>query len=120
MSRPRTLTAPPTVGDPLADKTRIELEVEYVRREKVTFDADLDGGTGLLHVQSHAAGSLLRQIQFHMHHGKDMVRGEEPRLVRWRVIDPERICGLCGQEVTWTEGWQEHRARHEAERAAAT
>lgn len=95
----------------MAEKARIEIEVEYVRTEKVTFDADLGEGFSDVHAPSQATGRLLRQLTFWMHHGKSLALGEKPRLLGWRVIDPERICPNCDQEVSWGEGMSLHRAK---------
>lgn len=73
------------------NRVRMELEVEFVRTEKIIFEADLDDGLGIDKVPT-LPGRLLRQIQFHMHHAKDLVKGERPRLVGWRLLDTECVC----------------------------
>ena len=68
---------------------RVQLEVEYVRRETVEFVHD-DESDGLRDTNTPlAVGTFLRSLNFHMHHGKSLTLSESPRLVSFRFMDTD-------------------------------
>jgi hypothetical protein len=84
----------------------MEIEVEYVRRQKVVFECDPDDG--IANFQPMQVGRVFRAVQFYMHHGKDLVKHEEPRLIGWHVLDQQCVCEVYGDHM--------HSSRDEAQR----
>jgi hypothetical protein len=66
-------------------RVRMSIEVEYVRSETIEFVVNPDDGFSTVGVPWEV-GRFLRTMQFNLHHGKDLVKGESPRLVGWRII----------------------------------
>jgi hypothetical protein len=76
---------------------RVEIEVEYVRRQVIEFDVDIEEGMSQANVDV-KIGRFMRSLQYHMHYNKDLVKGEHPRLIMWQFME---ICKECGQTYRW-------------------
>lgn len=76
---------------------RIRMEVEYVRKETITFDVDTDDGMYMPGVPPEV-GRVFRAMTYHSHHGKDLIKRESPRIVRFDVVQMTTCC-YCGVEI---------------------
>lgn len=69
----------------MTGRIKMTMEVEFVRTETIEFTVDPSDGFSNVGLPPEV-GRVLRTMQFHLHHSKDLVKGEHPRLVRWDVI----------------------------------
>lgn len=65
----------------------IEAEIEYVRKATVLFSVDPHNGIAQVGAPM-TVGRVMRALQYWMHTGKSLIRGETPKLLGWR-IQPE-------------------------------
>lgn len=76
---------------------RLRIEVEYARTEIITFDVDPEEGISQVGAPA-PVGRVLRELQYHMHSGKNLAKGEKARLLRFDVIEMV-VCSYCGAEI---------------------
>lgn len=77
----------------------VEIEVEYVRREKKRVRIDVFGGPSETDAVTWEIGRFSRSLNFHVHDGKSLAAGETPRLLSWRLV-PGPSCRFVIVEST--------------------